>query len=57
MTTRASLMGVFAAHALLLAFTLKLRAASVLRQMEGKDALGRLQVQDFNFCRIRTGIT
>jgi len=39
MTTRASLMGVFAAHALLLAFTLKLRAASVLRQMEGKDAL------------------
>ena len=40
MATRASLLGVFAAHALLLAFTLKLRAAAVLRQQEGRLAQG-----------------
>ena len=40
MATRASLLGVFAAHALLLAFTLKLRAATALGHQEGKLAQG-----------------
>lgn len=38
MATRASLLGVFATHALLMAFTLKIRASSALRKQEGRLA-------------------
>lgn len=40
MATRASLLGVFATHALLMAFTLRMRASAVLRQQEGRLAQG-----------------
>lgn len=40
MATRASLLGVFATHALLMAFTLRMRASAALRQQEGRLAQG-----------------
>ena len=40
MATRASLLGVFATHALLMAFTLRMRVSSALRQQEGRLAQG-----------------
>lgn len=40
--TRASLLAVFAAHALLMAFALKLRMSAALRQQEAKAAAGGL---------------
>ncbi len=40
MATRASLLGVFAAHALLLAFTLKMRMSAALKQQDAKLVSG-----------------